>query len=545
MPAEMYVTNVETVLPENTFIYSQTDLKGRIVVANEAFATISGYTEEEMIGKPHNMVRHPDMPKEAFADMWCSLKSGRPWRGMVKNRRKDGGYYWVVANVSPVRECGKIVGYQSLRERPSREDIKAASEAYKRVKDGYKGLKIDNGRALKVRSALFTHSLSYDFQIAEAALLGLASALVGIASLFGGIPAGLRIFAAAVLAFGGLHGVYLLSYYLPQLRKYVGGMSAYLDDVLSSGNLKLRCAVEREDAIGAIGRKQWLLNSWMQSTIQCIGDAVGPVERSAEEVLKSIREIGEAAASQNMASSSVAAATTELGLTIREVSENLRNTESTVTEGGRKATDGAGVSQRATDEILALEGAIRSAASEVEALGKSTAEVGAIAGVIREIADQTNLLALNASIEAARAGEAGRGFAVVANEVRRLADRTMQATANIDALISKIKSDTERAIGGMRSGSAQVTDGLGLVQEAQNALNGINELMSGAVRMVTEIANSSGQQTEAMNEIGSNISHVAAMTEQSLGVVQHTTAQIEILSPMVGRVRRAVEQFET
>jgi len=262
-------------------------------------------------------------------------------------------------------------------------------------------------------------------------------------------------------------------------------------------------------------------------------------------VLKSIREIGEAAASQNMASSSVAAATTELGLTIREVSENLRNTESTVTEGGRKATDGAGVSQRATDEILALEGAIRSAASEVEALGKSTAEVGAIAGVIREIADQTNLLALNASIEAARAGEAGRGFAVVANEVRRLADRTMQATANIDALISKIKSDTERAIGGMRSGSAQVTDGLGLVQEAQNALNGINELMSGAVRMVTEIANSSGQQTEAMNEIGSNISHVAAMTEQSLGVVQHTTAQIEILSPMVGRVRRAVEQFET
>ena len=118
------VTNTETLLPEGQFIYSRTDLKGVITDANEAFAHISGYQREEMLGQPHNMVRHPDMPPEAFEDMWRDLKVGRPWRCVVKNRRQDGGFYWVVAKASPVRENGQIVGYQSVRTRPSREEVK-------------------------------------------------------------------------------------------------------------------------------------------------------------------------------------------------------------------------------------------------------------------------------------------------------------------------------------------------------------------------------------------------------------------------------------
>ncbi len=124
MAAGVHVTNVETTLPENSFIYSQTDLKGRITEANEVFAEISGYPVKEMIGKPHSLVRHPDMPREAFADLWKSLKAGRPWQGIVKNRRSDGGFYWVVANVSPVREKGRVVGYQSIRQRPSRDQVR-------------------------------------------------------------------------------------------------------------------------------------------------------------------------------------------------------------------------------------------------------------------------------------------------------------------------------------------------------------------------------------------------------------------------------------
>jgi|GEM_PF-5662489 PAS domain S-box len=123
MKINLPVNDVETILPEGEFIYSRTDLKGVIVEANEAFARISGFTPEEMVGQSHNLVRHPDIPPEAFADLWRDIKEGRPWRGIVKNRRKDGGFYWVVANVSPVREDGRIVGYQSVRGRPTREEI--------------------------------------------------------------------------------------------------------------------------------------------------------------------------------------------------------------------------------------------------------------------------------------------------------------------------------------------------------------------------------------------------------------------------------------
>src|ERR1700728_2456589 len=138
-----HVTNVETPVPEGVFIFSQTDLKGRITEANAAFAEISGYKAEEMIGKPHNLVRHPDMPREAFADMWKSLEAGRTWQAVVKNRRSDGGFYWVVAHASPVGENGQIVGSQSISSKRSREQIQAAGEAYRRIREGDRSLKIE------------------------------------------------------------------------------------------------------------------------------------------------------------------------------------------------------------------------------------------------------------------------------------------------------------------------------------------------------------------------------------------------------------------
>ena len=151
MKTNFPVTNVETLLPEGEFIYSSTDLKGVIAEANEAFAEVSNFAREEMIGQSHNLVRHPDMPPEAFADLWKDLKAGRPWRGIVKNRRKDGGFYWVVANVSPVREHGKLIGYQSVRGRPTREEIAAAENTYKRIKDGDTSINIKHGRVVKHR----------------------------------------------------------------------------------------------------------------------------------------------------------------------------------------------------------------------------------------------------------------------------------------------------------------------------------------------------------------------------------------------------------
>ena len=173
MRKNLPVSNLETVLPDNEFIYSRTDSKGVIVEANEAFAKVSGFTREEMIGQPHNLVRHPDMPEEAFADLWRDLKAGRPWCGIVKNRRKDGGFYWVVANVSPVREGGQIVGYQSVRSRPSRTEIATADAAYKQSREGDKSTRVEHGRVVDRRAASVQAVLALPIQLT---LIGIAGA---------------------------------------------------------------------------------------------------------------------------------------------------------------------------------------------------------------------------------------------------------------------------------------------------------------------------------------------------------------------------------
>ncbi|MBN2866880.1 MAG: PAS domain-containing protein, partial [Thiotrichales bacterium] len=137
------VTQIEYVIPEGQMLVSQTDLQGTITYANEGFVSASGYELEELIGKPHNLLRHPDVPEQVFADFWNTIQSGRPWNQIVKNRRKNGDFYWVEANATPIIEAGKITGYISVRMPATREQIKDAQAAYAAVKAGK--VKLFNG----------------------------------------------------------------------------------------------------------------------------------------------------------------------------------------------------------------------------------------------------------------------------------------------------------------------------------------------------------------------------------------------------------------
>ena len=121
MKTNLPVTNVEHRYPKGKIIVSRTDLKGVITHANDTFVEISGFSREELIGKSHNVVRHPDMPPEAFEDLWTTIKAGRPWRGMVKNRCKNGDHYWVKALVVQVRNQQQTLGYMSVRTEPTRK----------------------------------------------------------------------------------------------------------------------------------------------------------------------------------------------------------------------------------------------------------------------------------------------------------------------------------------------------------------------------------------------------------------------------------------
>ncbi len=164
MRMNMPVTNVEIPLTPSTLIVSKTDLKGQITYINRDFLEISGFTEAELIGQPHNIVRHPDMPPEAYVDMWGCLKAGRPWIGMVKNRCKNGDYYWVEAHATPLIENGQTVGYMSVRKMPTRSQVDAAEQAYRLFREKKQGnLKIEFGNAVAdnlLRKLNFLRSMS-------------------------------------------------------------------------------------------------------------------------------------------------------------------------------------------------------------------------------------------------------------------------------------------------------------------------------------------------------------------------------------------------
>ena len=134
MRMNLPVSQKEQPFPQGRMLVSSTDAKGRITYANAAFVALSGYTYEELLGQPHNLIRHPDMPAEAFRDLWATVDQGRCWQGVVKNRRKNGDHYWVVANVTPVRRGEEIVGYMSVRTEPTRAQVEAAEALYARMR---------------------------------------------------------------------------------------------------------------------------------------------------------------------------------------------------------------------------------------------------------------------------------------------------------------------------------------------------------------------------------------------------------------------------
>lgn len=190
MRQNLPVTNNEYVLTDNDNIVSKTTPTGVITYVNEDFLRISQFSLQELIGQPQNIVRHPDMPVEAFADFWASMKAGKPWTGVVKNRCKNGDYYWVLANATPIRENGQVTGYMSVRTKPSAMQVAEATKAYQLFKEGKTGnLKIKDGKVVKV-SALDKFNLFKSMKLTgrinlAISLLSILLISVGFIGLFG------------------------------------------------------------------------------------------------------------------------------------------------------------------------------------------------------------------------------------------------------------------------------------------------------------------------------------------------------------------------
>jgi methyl-accepting chemotaxis protein len=253
MRMNMPVTGVEKVLGDDTMIVSNTDLKGVIQYINRDFIEISGFSEAELIGSPQNIVRHPDMPVEAFADFWATLKDGKPWTGLVKNRCKNGDHYWVVANATPVRANGQVVGYMSVRSKPARDQVEAAERAYRMFREGTaKGLRIHRGKVIAdsrlARLRLKLRNLSIARRgLGLAAIMALLPLVAGVLPLLG---AGAGV-SMAVVAVAALLGFSLSTRFAAGIVKPLEVAAQRIQD-MSEGRLNVKIDVDTEDEVGRI-----------------------------------------------------------------------------------------------------------------------------------------------------------------------------------------------------------------------------------------------------------------------------------------------------
>lgn len=488
------VTNRNVSLPDNTNILSTTDTDSRITYINPDFIKISGFTEEELIGQPHNMVRHPDMPETAFQHMWKTLKSGKSWMGAIKNRCKNGDHYWVNAYVTPIVKDGKTVEYQSVRTKPSDNDVKTAEKIYANIRAGKSFIPKWRIPSVKVKVGLQL-ILSSVFSLFIASLLtdlSLNSALVtGVVSIVCGLPLLLRT--------------------LSPLNKLVEKAETIVDNPLSQA-----VYTRRHDEFGKIEFALRMAESETSAVIGRIGDSAQQLESCITNLQNAIVTTYEQSVTQQEETDKIAISINEITTSIEEVSGNAHNAAEVVESVNKDTVSGMELMKKTSSAIHDLELEIQEAATVIQMLEKRSVDISQVMDAISDVADQTNLLALNAAIEAARAGEQGRGFAVVADEVRNLAARTQESTMDTQEMISAIQEGARSAVKVMNTSQEQTQRCVAMAEQASDALSNIQSQIASITNMNTQIAAAVEQQSAVCNEI--NIGTESVKTKASANV---------------------------
>lgn len=499
----------EREVPEACRLISTTSLSGSIIYANQNFIDIAGFSREELVGKPHNIVRHPDMPAAAFADLWRNLKADKPWLGAIKNRAKNGDFYWALAYVTPQYDLDGIkIGYQSVRTRLP-DDIKQhAQNLYDQISANPK--RLSHAR----------HSLSY--RLLATVLSGsIALSLVNIAPL--GLLEQLLISGAITAAITGL--CYRQLKPLQQLFKQ---SQAIYDNPLSQQILS-----GRMDEIGTANTTIQLLEAKMVTISGRVEDAISTLTEVMSLTHQSLNQTTNGIEKQNLESDMLASASTEMASSSQHVAENTSRTSEVTHQAAQDAQNGRTIINDMLQTIEVLAEEISQASSQSEQLHAKTEEIGHITTLINDITGQTNLLALNAAIEAARAGDHGRGFAVVANEVRELAIRTQKATEQIKASIDAVQKQVQSTSETMSKTHHQVKESIASAETAGQAFDQLTQSLDQISDQSQQIALAADEQNHTAESLSRNIISIRDVSENNKDSINTTNQAIDNLARLV------------
>ncbi|WP_395702554.1 methyl-accepting chemotaxis protein [Aquabacterium sp.] len=511
------VTQREHELPDGATLMSTTDVHSHVTYANDAFVAASGFPREQIAGQPHNFIRHPDMPREAFADMWATLKGGEPWTALVKNRRANGDHYWVRANAVPVVRDGSTVGYLSVRTKPGRDEVAGAEALYRELREGpaggrrlHKGLVIAGGLRGRLTNWRKTMSVRGRIRLTIAGVFALVAGC-GLALAAGSTGA---TQLAAIGATGAVVAMVLSALLERQIARPLEQLRAQALAVATGASREVPL-MDRVDEIGVTLRAVSQLGLMFRWLIDDVRTQVAAVHTAATEIAQGNHDL-------SARTEQAAASVEQTAASMEQMMASVRTNAETVGEADRlfgSASAAAGRGGDAVQQVVATMGEI----------SDSARRIADINGTIDGIAFQTNILALNAAVEAARAGEAGRGFAVVAGEVRALAQRSAQAAREIKALIG---TSVDKVDAGSR-----------LVDDAGRTMQDIVAQVGRVSSLIGHIGAATREQSEGIAQVGQAVGHLDQVTQQNAALVEESAAASQSLQQRAERLAEAIDVF--